>query len=159
MHSFKDLNLTWVSREWRKDKQRQTHIKTGIGQSGLSARETAAPRKLSMFIIYIWTLRWGFCIQLNRRQYYYIQINNETGFMIYSWMKEEGLASLGRRSLCRATVFRPLVVVVQKSRYFLHTLSAPMHGPKKGFLNFLWASSLGEGFFHSSEGLRLSGPR
>lgn len=139
MHSFKDLNLTWVSREWGKDKQRQTHIRTGIGQHPVN----------SVCLLYRIEL-WGgaFAYSWTRRQYYYIQINNETGFMIYSWMKEEGLASLGRCGLCRGTVFRPLAVKT-------HTLST--HGwTKERLSHFLWASFLGEGF---STPLRVWGSR
>lgn len=34
-------------------------------------------------------------------------IDNVAGFMIHSWIKEAGLANLGRSSLGRGTVFRP----------------------------------------------------
>lgn len=31
---------------------------------------------------------------------------NEEGFMVYSWIKETGLANLGRSSLCEGVVLR-----------------------------------------------------
>lgn len=39
---------------------------------------------------------WGYCIQINKKG----------RFMVYSWIKETGLANLGRGRLCRSTVFR-----------------------------------------------------
>lgn len=44
--------------------------------------------------------------QLTRKQSHCTLINKETGFLVYSRNKGEGLTNLGRSSLCRGTVFR-----------------------------------------------------
>lgn len=59
-------NWLGVAREWRKDKYRQTQkSKSRIGWSELSPGETRAPWKLSVFLVWIWTERWGYWIYLN----------------------------------------------------------------------------------------------
>jgi len=43
-----------------------------------------------------------------------MQLKKEKGFMIYNWDKEVGLSKLGGRSLCRASVFTPQYLEMEK---------------------------------------------
>lgn len=54
-----NLNLTGTSTERRNSGQINTE-KLGVGWSVLSGKGVAVPLKLSMFIIYGSTVRWGF---------------------------------------------------------------------------------------------------
>lgn len=87
---------------WRSEgmKKGQTHRhmygKAGIRWSGFLDGEAAAAWKLNAFIIYSWTERWSYCIQLNKKHDRYIQRN-----------KKAGLVSLCRSRLCRGAVFVP----------------------------------------------------
>jgi hypothetical protein len=47
-----------------------------------------------------------YSIQLTQKQDHYRQINKETGFLVYSWNKGNGLTNLRRSSLYRRAVFR-----------------------------------------------------
>lgn len=55
---------------------------TGIGLTGHSDGETIPPRMSSMFTIHNSTGRQGYCLQISKV------------FMVYSWIKETGLANL-----------------------------------------------------------------
>lgn len=55
---------------------------TGIRLTGHSDGETIAPRMSSMFTLHNLTGRRGYCLQISKE------------FMVYSWIKETGLANL-----------------------------------------------------------------
>ena len=82
-------------------------------------------------------------------QYYYIQINKEAGY-VFSWMKETGLATLGRSSLQGNSLQAINMGCVQHAEKlggrFPYTLSTPTHGPEGGFTISLLASCQGGGF-------------
>jgi hypothetical protein len=55
---------------WENEEKTETkaHVEeAGIRWAGLSDGETAAPQKLSVFIVESWTERQGYCIQLNQK--------------------------------------------------------------------------------------------
>lgn len=64
LHGLRDWTWLGMSREWRKD--RQTHRKNWIRWPGPSNGETKGCPKLTMFILYCWADKQGYCIQMTQ---------------------------------------------------------------------------------------------
>lgn len=71
-----------------------------------------------------------------------LQINKELGFTVYSWLKEAGLATLDRSSLCREQSPGHKHGAGGGELCVLHTLSTSMPRPEEeGFavlLSLIW---------------------
>lgn len=67
--------------------------------------------------------------------------------MAYSWIKDSGLASLCRSSLCKGVIFRPWIRGWECYGGFLSTLSTlALSSQRTGFVLLLWASFCREGY-------------
>ena len=66
-----------------------THRKTGIWLSGHLMEKLQNPGNSVWLSYERWTGKWGYCIQLNK----------DTWFIVYSWVKGTGLDNLGGHSL------------------------------------------------------------
>lgn len=92
--------LTGSSEGWGKETHRHGREELA-GNGGLDFPiESLSPWKLSVFIIYIWTRKWGYYLLLNKEAELAIQIVRKEGFMVWSWIKEIVLANLSRSSSC-----------------------------------------------------------
>lgn len=114
----------------------QTHRNTVSGWTVLSdGGDTTAPSKLSLYIMYSWTERQIMAYNCTRKQGNYTQINKESEFMLYSWIKTTGLANHVWSSPSSGAVSMPWI---SKRRNLWWTLSAHhgqhTHSDRKGRL-------------------------
>lgn len=118
-------------RQGNEKKDRHLYCETlGLGTLPLWWRSHRT-LKLSIFIIYSWTGRWGYCMQLSKRQDYRNQINKEVRLLCTA---DQGtsLANLFRSNPCREAVFRLQTFRGRNhSWHFMHTFSS---------LPFIWGS-------------------
>lgn len=79
------MDLTGVSKEWRKDKLTQTHGYrgiAGIGWTRLFGGETLAPPEAQNVYYIEMNREEGYCIQVNKVSGYDLQIDKEMGLMV-----------------------------------------------------------------------------
>lgn len=100
------LNLYSVFAGWGSEEIKRQTMDTEIAGTVFSRGKITASPKAQNIYYRVEQRNRVIAYSRARSRGYYIQINKKVRFLVYSWIKETGLANLCNRSVCFRTVLR-----------------------------------------------------